>query len=329
MEKVTIIMPVYNAEDTLGAALDSIWYQSYQNLEILIVDDGSDDKTTYQLKKAREGDPRIQVFTVEHRGAAAARNCALEAATGKYIYFADADDRMESDAIWTMYNYMEQTQADLLTFGYRQIDRKSGTQKEISALAGRFKGEDIRSDYTKWTSGSSCKILGSCWNKCFRRDIIEKYGIKFPEYQRNEEEIFILRYLEHTENICSISEVLHNFYPIDLQKAFLRLPDNYCDEVEEFRRERLSYAERWNCDNGSTREFIAGEYWGKMILGLRLCFNPNKKTGYTEFCRRCSILKQGLSDTGNLPEKVKGSMIYKCLKAGLTPAVWLLIKRTV
>lgn len=328
MSLLTIIMPVYNAQDTFEAALEGILRQTYKNLEILLVDDGSTDGVRKQIEAVMKQDERIQIITQKHAGSGAARNAALQVATGRLVYFADADDIMAPNAARVMMNKMENPGTDLLTFGYRQINRRTGAVKEVTAKEGRFSGEQIRSDFTKWTADSPCKVLGSCWNKCFRMDIIKEFGVAFPDLKRNEEEVFIMRYIEHVQDVYNIPDILYDFYPIDLEQAWKRLPEDYCEEVEQFRRERMAYARRWNCDNSAAREFIAKEYWGKMILGLRMCFNPKKKFGYSEFSRRVKLLLSGLHDTGNVPASITGSTIYKLMKRGLTPAVWVLMKRS-
>lgn len=368
MSKLTIIMPVYNAADTLQAAIDSVTAQSYTDISIIIVDDASTDTSLQMMQAAAAGDAgrkmpamdshgdamaakksgkkgvsvnspggvalekdsRIKVLTMKsHSGAAAARNAALQAveADCPYVYFADADDVMAVNAAQVMVDKMESTGADLLTFGYRQMSRKNSSVKEITAPAGSFTGAQIRADYTTYTAQSPCKVLGSCWNKCFRMDIIRRYGVEFGDMPRNEEEVFILRYLEHTETVYNIPDILYDFYPIDLQRAWERLPEDFCEYVELFRKIRLEYAQKWGCDTPKTREFIAGEYWGKMMLGLRLCFNPKKKQDGAEFNRRVKMIMQGLKDIGHVPTSVAGSSIYKLMKVGLTPAVKMMIKR--
>ena len=328
MSLLTIIMPVYNAQETFQAALDGIRRQTYKNLEILLVDDGSTDGIRKQIEDVMKQDKRIQIITQKHAGSAAARNAALQIASGRLVYFADADDIMAPNAARVMLNKMENPGTDLLTFGYREVNRKTGAVKEVTAEEGRFSGEQIRSDFTKWTSDSSCKILGSCWNKCFRMDIIKEYGVAFPDLQRNEEEIFIMRYVEHIQDAYNIPDMLYDFYPIDLELAWKRLPDNFCEEVDLFRKERLAFARQWGCDTPVTREFIAKEYWGKMMLGLRMCFNPEKKTGYGEFVRRVKMLLAGMEDTGDIPSSITSSTLYKLMRRRWNLLVWMLVKRS-
>lgn len=325
MNKLSIITPVYNTKETLDAYFNAIDGQTCKDFELILIDDGSTDGSSSILEKYAANKEHVTLIRQAHAGIAAARNKGLKTAAGNYVYFADADDVMESDAVKIMLEQMTSQEMDLLTFGYYQ---KRGTSvKEFSSKEGSFTGEEIRSDYTAWTSDSDCKVLGSCWNKCFCMNLIRKYKIQFPDLKRNEEEVFIMRYMEHAEKIHNIPDVLYTFYPIDLKAAWKRLPDDFCEQVEYFRKERLFFAEKWNCSNQKTREFIAKEYWGKMMLGLRLCFNPGKKAGYQEFSRRIQMLLKGLDETGNIPVVVTGSTLYKLMKKKLIPVVWFMVKR--
>ena len=324
--KLTIIMPAFNASGTIEAAVHSICGQTMDDIQILLVDDGSLDKTLKMMKELGDMDWRVQVMVQEHAGAGAARNAALAKAEGKYVYFADADDVMHDQAAGIMVNKMEETGADLLTFGYRQI-RSNNKVTEISAEEDIFDGSVIRSDFTAYTSGSACKVLGSCWNKCFRMDLIRKFDIRFPELTRNEEEVFIMRYLEHAGKIVNIPDVLYDYYPIGIRQAWTRLPDDFCDQVDIFRRIRLIYAKRWQCDNEKTRGFIASEYWGKMLLGLRLCFIPGRNKGYREFSARCEIFRKGLRETvTDTPGKLRRSLLCTLVRWHFTPLAYLWVR---
>lgn len=324
---LSIIMPVYNTQDTLPAALDGVCRQTLEDLEIILVDDGSTDGVSGILKGIGEQDERVSVFRQEHAGTAAARNAGLKMAKGRYIYFADADDVMAVNAARIMTDAMESSGADLVTFGFRKRNRRTRDVQEVTAPEKRFSGQEIRHDYTKWTENSSCKVLGSCWNKCFRRDLIEKHNMVFPGLSRNEEEVFIMRYLNEVKDVYQIPDVLYDFYPIGLKQAWERLPEDFCEQVDLFRKERMKYAVKWECDTRQTREFLAKEYWGKMMLGLRLCFNPKQKAGYGEFARRVTMLRRGLSELGEVPASVEKSLIYRLMKRGFTPLVWILVKR--
>lgn len=99
MEKVSVIIPIYNAEKRIEKCLDSILNQKYDNIEIICVNDGSTDDTTRILEVYSNNDSRIIVINKENEGVSKARNTGIENATGKYIVFIDADDTIEADMI--------------------------------------------------------------------------------------------------------------------------------------------------------------------------------------------------------------------------------------
>ncbi|MDR1570293.1 MAG: glycosyltransferase, partial [Oscillospiraceae bacterium] len=96
---VSVIVPVYKAESTLSRCMDSIFAQTYRNLEIILVDDGSPDRSGEMCDEYANQDSRIRVIHQPNSGVSAARNAALDVLTGAYIAFADADDRMEPEMI--------------------------------------------------------------------------------------------------------------------------------------------------------------------------------------------------------------------------------------
>lgn len=322
-ELLSIIVPAYNAEDTIKKSLDSIRNQTYENIEIIVVNDGSTDGTGAYLDQIIEEDERITYVDITHVGTGSARNEALEEASGTYVYFADADDVMHADAAKIMVDTMEKEGCDLLTFGYNQFQHKTGEMKRVSAPYGSYSGEEIRREFTKWTSDSPCKVLGSCWNKCFRKDIIDTNEIAFPALTRNEEEVFIMSYLSFTDRIVNIPDVLYDFYPINMKKALLVLEENYCYEVDNFREIRLAFAKVWNCETDSVRAFIAREFWGKMMLGLKICKHGKQfENPYQAYCQRLQLLKDGLKEIGVLPASIKKSKLYLMLTLGMKKSLW-------
>lgn len=116
MVKVSVIMPVYNAEDFLRDSVDSILNQTIGDVELFCVDDGSDDASLEILKGYAENDSRVNVFSRDHQGAGNARNYALEYATGEYLYFMDADDILDLNAFEVFCSVCEEKDLDFLIF---------------------------------------------------------------------------------------------------------------------------------------------------------------------------------------------------------------------
>ena len=117
LKKVSVIVPVYNAEKYLNRCIESIITQSYNNLEIILVNDGSTDNSLLVCEEYLKKDDRIKLITQENRGAGLARNKGLQNATGKYAVFVDSDDYLHNTAIEKCVNAQNKTNADLVMFG--------------------------------------------------------------------------------------------------------------------------------------------------------------------------------------------------------------------
>ena len=115
---VSVIIPAYNIEDYIGRCLDSVLSQTYKNLEILVVDDGSSDCTGEILDDYEKKDQRIRVIHKENGGVSSARNIGIEAATGDYIGFVDGDDLMEPEMYKTLVNLLKEENADIAHCGH-------------------------------------------------------------------------------------------------------------------------------------------------------------------------------------------------------------------
>lgn len=129
MSTVSIIMPVYNAERYLKETLDSVVRQSFQKLEIILVDDGSTDSSLTILKDYEIADSRVHVFHQSNKGAGAARNLGMRHATGKYLLFLDCDDLFELDMVEKMYVTAEEREVDVLVCRSDHFDDTSGTSE--------------------------------------------------------------------------------------------------------------------------------------------------------------------------------------------------------
>ena len=113
---ISVIIPVYNAENFLNECLNSIINQTYENLEIICINDGSTDNSLNILKKFSKKDTRIKIFTTDNCGQGSARNLGLNNASGEYISFIDADDWIRLDTYEILYSKIYQSDLDLLFF---------------------------------------------------------------------------------------------------------------------------------------------------------------------------------------------------------------------
>ena len=120
-ELVSVIIPVYNVEKYLSKCLDSIVNQTYNNLQIILVNDGTKDNSLEICQNYQNKDSRIQVINKENGGLSSARNKGLEYAEGKYCLFVDSDDYVELDLIESAVSKMEEVNADMVVFGFERF----------------------------------------------------------------------------------------------------------------------------------------------------------------------------------------------------------------
>lgn len=189
-EKISIVVPVYNAEKTIVRCVESLRHQSYPYVEIILVNDGSKDTSLKICQQLKEKDNRIIIIDKKNGGVSSARNAGIERTSGKYIMFCDSDDWVQKDYCSYMISHMENRH--LVMCGFEEIfDEKVKTVKEDST----DKVEKIpKKDFLKYRKQG----IGSPWNKLFEREIIDKYNLKFPEdISLGEDLVFVMRYLRY------------------------------------------------------------------------------------------------------------------------------------
>lgn len=210
--KVSIITCLYNVSSFLPHGLDCLVNQSYENLEIIIVDDGSSDDSLEKCKEVAKKDSRIRIFHKENGGLGSARNMGLDNATGDYIYFYDIDDRIELDLVEKNVALMNDKKVDLIVFGFYVYDVAS---KQIDSLT--FKEHFIESN------GSLKSVFldellfvrfgnGFAWNKFYRRSFIEKYHIRFENQRIQQDEVFNLKFYPLLNRVYISPDRLYHYY---------------------------------------------------------------------------------------------------------------------
>ena len=170
MKRISLIIPVFNAETYLPAFLEALDGQDWENLQILFSDDGSTDGSLALLREYAAREPRATVITGENLGVSLARNRALELADGDYIGFLDADDVPEPDYLRTLANVLEETGADMACCGFTRIYVASGVSDGLPAqgAAPRTVDRDGMARLLLRPDGYTTVV----WNKLFRREAL-------------------------------------------------------------------------------------------------------------------------------------------------------------
>lgn len=203
MMKVSAIIAAYNAEKYLTDTLESIVNQTIDSYEIIVVNDGSTDGTLDILQSYQESYPHLRVITKENGGPSAARNLALEQATGEFVYFLDADDIVEVNALELMYEAAKTQKADLVIAKYDIFNQFKTIQiRDLDAILA-LERIDKYDPHILWTF--------SLWNKLFKRDIIEKYNLRFPPISYSEDGVFTMSFVFLSNRITGLNEVVLHY----------------------------------------------------------------------------------------------------------------------
>lgn len=174
--KVSIIIPVYNAEQYIGTCLKSVLQQSYRNLEIIVVDDGSEDSSKQIIEQFVRDDSRVVFLQQINKGVSNARNAGIKAATGEYLTFVDGDDYIGVDYIYELVKCAESNQAQLVICGLKMVDTQQNILKEI--IPGKY----IRYEHEEWTFRLSVVAA-----HLYRKELWDTYRITFYEGERGED----------------------------------------------------------------------------------------------------------------------------------------------
>lgn len=209
---VSIIVPVYNAEKTIGRTINSILSQSYRNIEIIIVDDGSVDNTKEIISKIK--DDRLVYVKKNNSGVSASRNLGIDKSNGKYIMFCDADDELSNSAVSVLVSVAKRQKVSVVKFGVLDVFSKCQKKESMGNLAGRRVESSLEKGliYEKFfycEAQQKCLVMALFLD----RDFIEKNNLRFNDKLFMMEDVVF--YVDIVDTGCAIyfyDEPLYKYY---------------------------------------------------------------------------------------------------------------------
>lgn len=211
---ISVIVPIYNMEKYLSCCIDSILAQSYSNLEIILVNDGSKDSSLVICEAYAQKDKRIKIIDKPNGGSSSARNAGLDIADGDYISFVDSDDWIEPN----MYEILANTVESIKQYGSEIIRFNAYRNQEIlnpSVLNGEYSGDKLINEVILPTIGSKefggTFIMGVPWLNLYKRDYIEKYNFRYILDNRLEDRLFTVSVFMNAKSIYFINDVLYHY----------------------------------------------------------------------------------------------------------------------
>ncbi len=237
---ISVIVPVYNVSAYLKRSLSSIIYQTYKNLEIILVDDGSTDGSGTICDEYAAIDDRIKVIHQENLGLSGARNTGLDHASGRYIFFCDSDDYLREDALEIMISKMLNDHADVVACGIAKVHDNttdSAEKEDIFTVIkpGRWSGHE--SVIQMMITNNVCTVA---WNKLYKKELFD--GIRFPIGVKNEDEATIYKVLYRAGIVSFIPDTLYKYYQRDDSIIHEDIKDRYRFYLDAV-KDRISFFE--------------------------------------------------------------------------------------
>lgn len=235
MDLISVIVPIYKVENYLDRCVESIVNQTYENLEIILVDDGSPDNCPEMCDAWVQKDKRIKVIHKQNGGLSDARNAGMKEATGEYISFVDSDDWIEDNMIETLYNEIIFSNTDIAACGIRMVWDDETPDKILTELCGKKVFNSTQEAMTSLIQ-EMC-ILQTVWNKLYKKTNIE--NIAFPVGRINEDEFWTWKAVANSDKVVFIDTPLYNY--LQRSGSIMRNGSFNPSNVIEAKTERKEY----------------------------------------------------------------------------------------
>lgn len=236
-KKVSIIVPVYNAADYLDRCMKSLLEQSYSNVEIVLIDDGSTDESSQRCDEFAKQYEQVKVIHTPNAGVSAARNRGIETCDGDYLTFVDADDVLSGDMITYLVDILEQTGSDVAGCDYWEFSKEEDLQKRMQEDAGtpesRPTKELIKTESLIGKEFIEKGILGSdtrCWSKLYKKESIG--SLRFESgLTIGEDMLFLLRLAQQGMRFVRSSYKAYGYFSNPIGAMRQGFKDSYMDQI--------------------------------------------------------------------------------------------------
>jgi glycosyltransferase involved in cell wall biosynthesis len=303
---ISVITPIYNADRFLNTAVDAVLNQTFTNFELLLINDGSTDGSKDICEEYRSKDNRVVVVNTENRGPSAARNTGIEKASGRFLFFLDADDYLEPTALQTLYDQHLLHDSDLTISDFVKV-RGDETLSSGHSFNGDFvfDQKDILSYINKYlASPNKYPLLTQSWGRLFTKEIVTENNIKFNTDLRTFEDVeFNFKYLRYVTTLVFVDAPLYKLsLHTDHFSATMRLvdtPDSLFGYREALRQAQVFLKEK-KVDKSFQINLLKAYTTYSIIQLIRLSIqqtSTNKQviTNFVDTLLQDALLQQGLS----------------------------------
>lgn len=253
--KVSIIIPIYNGEKYIDECMKCMKKQTYKNIEIILVDDGSKDCSGRMCDDYAKEDDRIKVCHQENGGLSSARNLGICNATGKYVWFFDVDDAVEPTVIEDNVKLAEANQADVVMFGfwYYDVDKQELIPNELrSSFVGN--AEEYFHDFLVHTIEH--EVFNAPWNKMIRKELLERNNLWFDKrYPIYEDIIFAASLLNIAQKVVVNNKLYYKYFVRSSGSLITRFYDTFFECVTQFHDNAMEYCSKYEDNAEQIKRF--------------------------------------------------------------------------
>ena len=276
---ISIIVPVYNAERYIGFCISSILKQTYENFELILINDGSQDRSLELCQDFSAKDGRIKVFSRENGGASAARNTGLENMRGRYVIFIDCDDYVSASYLENLYRAMQSGPYDIV-----QCNLKKTNTELTSVHVIPFKLGDVK-EITKIQALNKRKYKVSVWGKIYSAHIFDNFRFKEGIIYEDDASYYI--FIDRAERIAVLNETLY-YYFMSENSVMRNNKDNKSTAFIEIYEERIRYFKARN------NQLLLDGTYARFCLVLMLTILSSEKDGKnrSDLARFSQLFKQ-------------------------------------
>ena len=263
---ISVVVPVYNVEQYLEKCINSILHQTYEHLEIILVDDGSPDNCGAICDSYSSLDQRIKVIHKRNGGLSDARNTGLDTASGELIAFIDSDDTIMPDMVENLYHRIETDRSDMAFCGYKQVSQNGAILSEVFLPDNVLTGfEALKVSYE-----NQGVLFTIAWNKLYKKHLF--HGIRFPVGKYHEDEFTTYKIIDRCVKISIVREALYVYFQRDnsiMQEAY---SVKRLDGIEASYKRYIYYKNK----GGKYRELLVpeGNTFAQVFYRSKLLFKP-------------------------------------------------------
>ena len=278
---VSVIVPIFNCGKYLEESIPAILAQTHKDLELILVNDGSDDNSLEICKKYAERDNRIKIISKDKsEGAGPARNSGIDVSVGEYMMFIDSDDRIEPNMIELLLEAVTTNNCQVAVCGYdTYVETVENACKDRIYLPRKvYRNNEVKNFFAEYFPEG---MAGYLWNKIYDATVIKANNLRFPTMRRLQDGVFNIDFFNCAESCCVIEDILYH-YRINAQSdMFRKLPADYYDLIKQFSQSFIQKKQNWGeFSNEKIAVFLLNE------LGSCIENTFSKQWNMTSECRK-------------------------------------------